>query len=200
MKDTKKSRKTQRKVAHLRGALRSRTTSGDEIHMQRYMQGRRCLTTRIPRETRPPEFPLPPIRFPLPRIAPELTVAEDDSWGAFDGLSQKRLLEKEAWRDFAEHVGLITTLYWALSGYGVRAARAFWVLVGISAAFAVLCMLLGPDALQVSSASNFGQAMEHRGRAVVYSLSTIAQLNPEPKPDPGLFQFLVTIEGILGPL
>jgi hypothetical protein len=96
--------------------------------------------------------------------------------------------------------GLINTLYWALSGYGVKAARAFWVLVVLWAAFAVPYMLFGPDALRVSSASNFGEAMEHIGQAVVYSLSTMARLNPEPKPDPGLFQFLVTIEGILGPL
>jgi uncharacterized protein YjbI with pentapeptide repeats len=96
--------------------------------------------------------------------------------------------------------GLINTLYWALSGYGVRARRALGVLVTIAVVFAVLYMLLGPNALQVSSALNPVQAMEHAGQAAVYSLSTMARLNPEPKPDPGLFQFLVTIEGILGPL
>jgi uncharacterized protein YjbI with pentapeptide repeats len=105
-------------------------------------------------------------------------------------------LRKAGWR----RLGLIRTIYWALSGYGVRAARAFLVLLVMCAAFAVLYMLLGPDPLQVSSASNVGQALEHGGQAVVYSLSTTARLNPEPKPDPGLFQFLVTIEGILGPL
>lgn len=46
--------------------------------------------------------------------------------------------------------GAITTLYWALSGYGVRAARAFWVLVAIWAAFAALYVLAAP--------SEFGKA------------------------------------------
>jgi hypothetical protein len=97
-------------------------------------------------------------------------------------------------------LGLISTLYWALSGYGVRARRALGVLLTIAVVFAVLYMLLGPNALQVSLASNPEQVMKHAGQAVVYSLSTMARLNPEPKPNPGLFQFLVTIEGILGPL
>jgi uncharacterized protein YjbI with pentapeptide repeats len=105
-------------------------------------------------------------------------------------------LRKAGWRK----LGLIRTLYWALSGYGVRAARAFLVLGGICAVFAGFYMLLGPDALRVSSASSVGQSLEHGGQAVVYSLSTIARLNPEPKPQPGLFQFLVAIEGILGPI
>jgi uncharacterized protein YjbI with pentapeptide repeats len=105
-------------------------------------------------------------------------------------------LRKEGWT----RLGLIGTLYWALSGYGVRAARALLVLLTIAGVFAVLYILFGPNALQVSSASNFEQAIEHVGQAAVYSMSTMARLNPEPKPDPGLFQFLVTVEGILGPL
>jgi hypothetical protein len=105
-------------------------------------------------------------------------------------------LRKEGWRS----LGLIGTFYWALSGYGVRARRALGVLLTIAVVFAVLYMLLGPNALQVSLASNPEQVMKHAGQAVVYSLSTMARLNPEPKPNPGLFQFLVTIEGILGPL
>ena len=87
------------------------------------------------------------------------------------------------------NLGLIITLYWVLSGYGVRAARAFLVLVGICAAFAALYMVLGPPKLQ------------DIGQAVVYSLGAVARLNPEPKPnEPGLFQFLVITEGLLGPL
>jgi hypothetical protein len=121
--------------------------------------------------------------------------------------------------------GLITTLYWALSGYGVRAGRAFGVLVIVWAVFAILYMLLGqrelrvfspevwwlpsilagfpafvPSELDLFSVRSIGQGMRHIGQAMVYSLSTLARLNPEPKPHPGLFQFLVTIEGILGPL
>ena len=63
------------------------------------------------------------------------------------------------------------------------------LLVALWAAFAALYMLLGPPELQ------------HVGQAVVYSLLALARLNPEPKPEaPGLFQFLVGLEGILGPL
>jgi uncharacterized protein YjbI with pentapeptide repeats len=91
-----------------------------------------------------------------------------------------------------KHFGLIATFYWAMSGYGVRAARAFWVLAGICVAFAVFYMLLGPTELQ-----NFWTAL-------VYSMGAIARLNPNPRPDPatdpGHFQFLVIVEGLLGPL
>jgi uncharacterized protein YjbI with pentapeptide repeats len=94
-------------------------------------------------------------------------------------------LRKESWK----RLGLVGTLYWALSGYGERPRRAFGVLVGVCAAFAALYMLFGPAELQ------------NLGRAVVYSLGAVARLNPEPKPtEPGLFQFLVIAEGLLGPL
>ena len=86
-------------------------------------------------------------------------------------------------------LGFIGFFYWALSGYGVRAARALSVLVAMCAAFALLYMVLGPPKLQ------------DLGQAVVYSLGAVARLNPEPRPtEPGLFQLLVTAEGILGPL
>ena len=94
-------------------------------------------------------------------------------------------LRKQGWRS----LGAIGTLYWALSGYGVSATRAFLVLVGICAAFAALYMVFGPAKL------------EDLGQALVYSLGAVARLNPEPRPiDPGLFQFLVIVEGLLGPL
>jgi uncharacterized protein YjbI with pentapeptide repeats len=121
--------------------------------------------------------------------------------------------------------GLITTLYWALSGYGVRAGRALGVLVAVWAVFAILYMLLGqselrvfspkvwwlpsilagfpafvPSELGLFSVRSIAEGMSHIGNAMVYSLSTMARLNPKPKPAPGLFQFLVTAEGILGPL
>lgn len=35
----------------------------------------------------------------------------------------------------------------------------------------------------------------------MYSLLALARLNPEPRPqEPGMFQFLVGLEGLLGPL
>ena len=94
-------------------------------------------------------------------------------------------LRKQGWRS----LGAIGTLYWALSGYGVRATRAFLVLVGICAAFAALYLGFGPPKL------------EDLGQALVYSLGAVARLNPEPRPtEPGVFQFLVILEGLLGPL
>src|SRR5215211_2017968 len=50
--------------------------------------------------------------------------------------------------------GLVPTFYWALNGYGVRAGRAFWILVGLCAAFAALYMGFGPPKLQ-----DLGQAV-----------------------------------------
>jgi len=92
--------------------------------------------------------------------------------------------------------GLVPTFYWALNGYGVRAGRAFWVLVGIWAAFANFYVLLDP-----SEFKDFGQGIGYLWQAAVYSLLAMARLNPEPTPgEPGLFQFLVGLEGILGPL
>jgi hypothetical protein len=98
-------------------------------------------------------------------------------------------LRKEGWR----RLGLIRTMYWLLSGYGVRARRAFLVLLGIWAAFTLLYLLVPSSPFSEFSVSDFGEA-------TVYSLGAIARLNPEPKPDPGWFQFLVTLEGLLGPL
>ena len=98
-------------------------------------------------------------------------------------------LRQEGWRSF----GPIRTLYWALSGYGVRAARAFGVLVAIWAVFTIFYLLVPSSPFSGLSVSDFGEA-------IIYSLGAIARLNPEPKPDPGWFQFLVTVEGLVGPL
>jgi uncharacterized protein YjbI with pentapeptide repeats len=118
------------------------------------------------------------------------------SWLRLKGLTPNSLTKIETWRDIREHFGLITTLYWALSGYGVRAARAFWMLVAIWAAFTTLYVLVDP-----SEFKDFGQGIGYRWQAAVYSLLALARLNPEPRPEePGLFQFLVGLEGILGPL
>jgi hypothetical protein len=94
-------------------------------------------------------------------------------------------LREEGWRS----LGAIGTLYWALSGYGGRATRAFLVLIGICAAFAALYKVFGPPKLG------------DLGQAPVYSLGAVARLNPEPRPtEPGLFQSLVLVEGLLAPL
>jgi len=105
---------------------------------------------------------------------------------------------KEGWR----RLGFIATLYWALSGYGERPLRAFGALVAIWLAFAALYFLLADAApFWVFLASDVWQGIEYARQAVVYSLTALARLNPEPKPEElGWFQTLVTIEGILGPL
>jgi uncharacterized protein YjbI with pentapeptide repeats len=101
-----------------------------------------------------------------------------------------RILRREPLRHtMPSRFGLVPTFYGALSGYGVRAGRAFLVLVGMLLAFAVMYTCLGPNKLDSIQP------------AVVYSLLALARLNPEPVPEgPGLFQFLVGLEGILGPL
>ena len=99
---------------------------------------------------------------------------------------------KEGW----SQLGLIGTLYWALSGYGVRAARALWVLVAMWAAFTLLYVLVDP-----SEFNDFGRGISYLWQAAVYSLLALTRLSPEPKPEePGTFQFFVGLEGILGPL
>jgi uncharacterized protein YjbI with pentapeptide repeats len=99
------------------------------------------------------------------------------------------------------HFGLIRTLYWALSGYGVKPGHAFWVLASICATFAVLFMLIGPATLRVFPISDVQQSVGNAAEAMVYSLGSMARLNPKPAPDnPGLFQLLVILEGLIGPL
>jgi hypothetical protein len=103
------------------------------------------------------------------------------------------LLRKEGWRE----LGLIGTLYWALSGYGERPRRAFLVLVGMGTLFAILYVMVAGS-------------IEHVGEAFLYSLAAMVRLTGVPAmapltkllqpSEPGLFQLLVTAEGILGPL
>lgn len=106
------------------------------------------------------------------------------------------VLRREGWGRF----GLIRTLYWALSGYGERPRRAFWWLVAVFAAFSVLYMLLGPVPLRVLPYSDLCHLAREAGNAAVYSLGAMFRLRPDPVPEPGVFLFLVTLEGILGPL
>jgi hypothetical protein len=104
------------------------------------------------------------------------------------------LLRKESWW---RRLGLIGSLYWLLSGYGKRPRRAFLVLFGMWALFAFLYAMVAG-------------AIEHVGQAALYSLATMVRLTNVPamaevttllQPNnPGLFQILVTFEGILGPL
>ena len=132
----------------------------------------------------------------------------------------RNALRKQGWT----RLGLIGTLYWALSGYGVRAARAFGWLVVIWVGFALLYMLMGSKELHVFSASEAWKYVAQHiwtnplgwrapsqseikhfwadiRPALVYSLGALARLRPEPQPDgPSWFQFFVTVEGILGPL
>ena len=112
---------------------------------------------------------------------------------------------KEGW----SRLGLIATLYWALSGYGVRPLRAFMVLLILSLVFALLFSwpyIGAPSSLQALEGLTYGYwggPLDYLGyflRTEMYSLGALARLNPEPKPTPGLFQTLVIVAGILGPL
>jgi hypothetical protein len=68
------------------------------------------------------------------------------------------LLRKESWW---RRLGLIGSLYWALSGYGERPRRAFLVLVGVWALFALLFMVAGHKDLRVFSPSEVRYFAEH---------------------------------------
>lgn len=103
-------------------------------------------------------------------------------------------LRMEGWQRF----GLIRTLYWAMSGYSERPGRAFGVLVLVWTTFTILYFMLGPESLRMTS--NFTESAGHLWQAAVYSLSALARLNPTPVPEAGLFQLLVALEGIFGPL
>jgi hypothetical protein len=108
------------------------------------------------------------------------------------------LLRKDTWHYIRDRnkFGLVNSLYWALSGYGVRAARACWALIAIWAAFTTLYVLVAPPEFE-----DFGHGIGFLWQASVYSLLALARLNPEPRPEePGVFQFLVGLEGIFGPL
>jgi hypothetical protein len=128
------------------------------------------------------------------------------------------LLRRESrWRRLGLR-GTLYWVYWALSGYGERPLRAFLFLFGLWALFAFLYMVAGPAELKVFSISlqhiqTFLSGLrapslsdiKHFGAdirpALVYSLGALARLRPEPLPEgPSGFQFLVTAEGILGPL
>jgi uncharacterized protein YjbI with pentapeptide repeats len=97
--------------------------------------------------------------------------------------------------------GPIETLYWALSGYGVKAGRALGLLLTIAVVFAVLYLIEGHSSLRVHPEEQIVQTLADAGRALMYSLGVMARLRPEPIPEAmGPFQILVTVEGILGPL
>src|SRR5215203_3210769 len=124
------------------------------------------------------------------------------SWNHLKSLNLRALLKKETWHDIGEHLDLITTLYWALSGYGVRATRAFWILFAIWLMFAALYFLLVKSSpFWVFAAPDIWQGIDYARQAAVYSLSALVRLNPRPQSEElNWFQTLVTVEGILGPL
>jgi uncharacterized protein YjbI with pentapeptide repeats len=135
-------------------------------------------------------------------------------------------LRRESWNPL-KSLGLIRTLYWALSGYGVRPGNASLMLIVIWAVFAVFYMMAGPknellvfsgsevwhfakylltsspyySGLRAPSLSEIEHFWADVRPALVYSLGALARLRPEPQPDgPSWFQFFVTVEGIVGPL
>jgi uncharacterized protein YjbI with pentapeptide repeats len=123
-------------------------------------------------------------------------------WSFFEDLPWRDLLKRKSWPTIARHFGLITSLYWALSGYGVRAARAFWILVSLWGVFAALYLLIVESSpFLVFSTADIWQGIDYARQAAVYSLSALVRLNPRPQSETlDWFQTLVTIEGILGPI
>ena len=127
-------------------------------------------------------------------------------------LDAKALFNRETWKRIwdREPFGLINTMYGALCGYGVRPLKAFVVLISMSLLFAVFysCPWFeAPHSLQAFEGLPFGVywggPLDYLGyflRTEIYSIGALARLNPEPKPTPGLFQALVIIAGILGPV
>jgi hypothetical protein len=134
----------------------------------------------------------------------EYPLANDFQYWAMDAVRKEQwnhIKSEKTWRSIWEHLGPITTFYWALSGYGVRAGRALGVLLTIAVVFAVLYMIVGHPSLRVLPIVGIWQALADAGRALMYSLGVMARLRPEPIPkEMGMFQILVTVEGILGPL
>lgn len=113
--------------------------------------------------------------------------------GEFHYWSMYALRKEGLW-----HFGFIRTLYGWMSGYGERPNRAFGALVFIWAAFTMSYWLFGPEALAIPSIP--AESVENLWQSAVYSLSALARLRPNPVPEFGLFQLLVTLEGLLGPL
>ena len=112
-------------------------------------------------------------------------------------LASEKGLREAFLREALRRFGLIDALYWLLSGYGERPRRAFLVLVGMGTLFAILYVIVAGS-------------IEHVGEAFLYSLAAMVRLTGVPAmapltkllqpSEPGLFQILVTAEGILGPL
>ena len=91
------------------------------------------------------------------------------------------------------------SLYWILNGYGERPFRAFGVLTLMTLVFAFLYMLAGPPEMRALPMTGFGLYAESFVHSVAYCLGVVSRLSPEPKPsDPNLFQFLVSLEAIIG--
>ena len=93
-------------------------------------------------------------------------------------------------------------MYWALSGYGERPWRALGALGAMWLTFAALYLLLAASSpFYVFDASDFREGVVRAVQALLYSLGALVRLNPRPLPEePGWFQSLVIVEGILGPL
>jgi uncharacterized protein YjbI with pentapeptide repeats len=129
-----------------------------------------------------------------------MELARKEAMGLFRWMASSEgtaLARWNALREALRRFGLIDALYWALSGYGERPRRAFLVLAGMGTLFAILYVMVAGS-------------IEHVGEAFLYSLAAMVRLTGVPamapltellQPfEPGLFQLLVTAEGILGPL
>jgi hypothetical protein len=110
------------------------------------------------------------------------------------------LARKRRFREGLRRFSLIDALYGALSGYGERPRRAFLVLVGMWTLFAILYVMVAGSIEHVGQAFLYSLAAMVRLTGVPAMASLTKQLQPSEPGLSGLFQLLVTAEGILGPL
>lgn len=113
----------------------------------------------------------------------------------------------ERWGGFA--LWTLAWWYWLASGYGERVWRAFVMLLGVWALFALLYTRAGfvrwePRVSNEREAAEarrdeVGQPLRGR-RALTYSLGVMTLQKPEPRPATDGTQALVTLETILGPV
>lgn len=98
---------------------------------------------------------------------------------------------KVFWTSLWGSIGILHWLYWLLSGYGERIARALLVLIGIWLIFAAMYAATLRD--------EAGARL--RWRSLTYSAAVMMLQKPEPPPaTPPAGQGLVILETILGPV
>jgi hypothetical protein len=99
-------------------------------------------------------------------------------------------------RQSLRSLGLLGTLCWALSGYGVRPARAYSGLVVTLCSFALLYLIEGCVRVEETSLLGYLQAV---WQAIIYSLTVgLNKVGSSGNVDSPQCAFMALIEGVLG--